>query len=58
MFTKICIDNVYGIYNPICLEFISKSRKKDETNAIAKTRDNIYINKLNGIIGGNASRKN
>lgn len=57
MFTKIYIDNFYGISSPIDMSFISKSRGKYNNNSLVKTTDGIYINKLIGIIGGNASGK-
>ena len=57
MFTKIFIDNFLGISSPVELDFISKSRGKDNNSSIVKTIDGIYINKMIGIIGGNASGK-
>lgn len=57
MFTKIFIDNFLGISSPIELNFIAKSRGKDNNNSVAKTVDGMYINKMIGIIGGNASGK-
>lgn len=57
MFTKIFIDNFLGISSPIELNFIAKSRGKDNNNSVAKTVDGMYINKMVGIIGGNASGK-
>lgn len=57
MFTYIYLDNFLGISAPIELDFISKSRNKEENSSVAKIEDGIYINKLIGIIGGNASGK-
>lgn len=57
MFTNIYIDNFLGISSPIELDFLSKSRGKDSNKSIYKTEDDIYINKMVGIIGGNASGK-
>lgn len=57
MFTKIFIDNFLGISEPIMLDFISQSRNKDTLNSVIKIEEGIYINKLIGIIGGNASGK-
>lgn len=57
MFTKIYIDNLQGILNPIELDFIAQSRNKEESNTVIKTEDGMYINKLIGIMGGNASGK-
>lgn len=57
MFTKIYIDNYMGISSPIELEFISKSRGRENNAFVYKTEDGIYINKMIGIIGGNASGK-
>lgn len=57
MFTSIYIDNFLGISSPIELDFLSKSRRKDNNKSIYRTDDGIYINKMIGIIGGNASGK-
>lgn len=57
MFTSIYIDNFLGISSPIELDFLSKSRGKDNNKSIYRTDDGIYINKMVGIIGGNASGK-
>lgn len=57
MFTKIYIDNFLGISTPIELDFISRSRNKKENSSVAKIEEGIYINKIIGIIGGNASGK-
>lgn len=56
MFTKIYIDNIEGIENPITIDFISKSRNKSNNLSLYKTNDDIYINRLLGIIGGNSQR--
>lgn len=57
MFTKICIENFKGILNKIEFNFIAKSRNKDKQICLYKTHDGIYINKLIGILAGNASGK-
>ena len=57
MFTKIVIDNFLGISAPVMFDFISQSRNKDKLNSVIKIEDGIYVNKLVGIIGGNASGK-
>ena len=57
MFTKIFIDNFLGISAPVTFDFISQSRNKDKLNSVIKIEDGIYVNKLVGIIGGNASGK-
>lgn len=57
MFTKICIENFKGILNKIEFNFIAKSRNKDKQICLYKTYDGIYINKLIGILAGNASGK-
>lgn len=57
MFTKIFIDNFLGVSEPIMLDFISQSRNKDTLNSVIKIEEGVYINKLIGIIGGNASGK-
>lgn len=57
MFTKVCIENFEGILNRVEFDFIAQSRKKDEQISLYKTHDGIYINKLVGILAGNASGK-
>lgn len=57
MFTRIFIDNFLGISAPVEFDFISQSRNKDKLNSVIKIEDGIYVNKLIGIIGGNASGK-
>lgn len=57
MFTKVCVENFEGILNRIEFDFIARSRKKDEQISLYKTHDGIYINKLVGILAGNASGK-
>lgn len=57
MFTKLYIDNFSGISAPVKFDFISKSRNKSMLNSVAKIEEDVYINKLVGIIGGNASGK-
>lgn len=57
MFTRIFIDNFLGISAPVKFDFISQSRNKDKLNSVIKIEDGIYVNKLVGIIGGNASGK-
>lgn len=57
MFTKIFVDNFLGISAPISFDFISHSRNKQQLNSVVKIEEGIYVNKLIGIIGGNASGK-
>lgn len=57
MFTNIKFCNMYGIDTCIKLDFLSKSRNKEENNTIFTTKDNKHINKITGIIGGNSSGK-
>ena len=57
MFTRIFIDNFLGISAPVTFDFISESRNKDKSKSVIKIEDGIYINKMIGIIGGNASGK-
>ena len=57
MFSYIFIDNIAGIDTPIKLDFIGTPRKKEKQNTVAKIENNVYINKLTGIIGGNSSGK-
>ena len=57
MFTKIFIDDFLAISAPVMFDFISQSRNKDKLNSVIKIEDGIYVNKLVGIIGGNASGK-
>ena len=39
------------------LDFVGVPRKKEKQNTVAKIENSVYINKLTGIIGGNASGK-
>lgn len=57
MFDYIYINNIAGIDSPIELDFIGTPRKKEKQNTVVKVENGIYINKLTGIIGGNASGK-
>lgn len=57
MFTKVCIENFEGILNRIEFDFIAQSRKKEKQISLHKTHDGNYINKLVGILAGNASGK-
>lgn len=57
MFTKICIENFEGILNRAEFDFIAKSRNRENQICLYKTHDGIYINKLIGILAGNASGK-
>lgn len=57
MITRLYIDNFCGISAPIEMDFISKSRNRNSTNSIIKVEEGVYINKLAGVIGGNASGK-
>ena len=57
MFLKVYAENLYGISEPISIDFISKSRNKESLKTVFKTHDNVYISKILGIIGGNASGK-
>ena len=57
MFTRICIENFEGIFNRVEFDFIAKSRNRENQICLYKTHDGIYINKLIGILAGNASGK-
>ena len=57
MFTKVCIENFEGILNRVELDFIAQSRNRENQICLYKTQDGIYINKLIGILAGNASGK-
>ena len=57
MFTKICIENFEGILNRVKFDFIAQSRNRKNQICLYKTHDGIYINKLIGILAGNASGK-
>lgn len=57
MFTNIYIENFEGMLNQVEFNFIAKSRNKDKQICLYKTHDGIYINKLIGILAGNASGK-
>ncbi len=55
MFNYIYIDNVAGIDTPVELNFIGVPRKKEKQNTVVKIENGVYVNKITGIIGGNAS---
>ena len=57
MFIEIKMDNLYGISVPIELNFISQSRNKDKLSSVIEIEKGIYVNKLIGIISGNAGGK-
>ena len=57
MFNYIYIDNVAGIDTPVELNFIGVPRKKEKQNTVVKIENGVYVNKITGIIGGNASGK-
>ncbi len=57
MFNYIYIDNIAGIDTPVELSFIGTPRKKEKQDTVVKIENGVYINKLTGIIGGNASGK-
>lgn len=57
MFNYIYIDNIAGIDTPVELDFIGIPRKKEKQNTVVKIENGVYVNKLTGIIGGNASGK-
>lgn len=57
MFTKLCIENFEGFINRVEFSFIAQSRNRENQICLYKTHDGIYINKLIGILAGNASGK-
>lgn len=57
MFTSIKIKNFKCINEEIALNFISKSKGKENSLGIFKTHDNTYINRIISIIGENAAGK-
>lgn len=57
MFTKVCIENFEGILNRVEFDFVAQSRNRENQICLYKTHDGIYINKLIGILAGNASGK-
>lgn len=57
MFLKIRIDNFCGISSPIELDFVAKSRNKRDNPSVIELEEGVFVNKINGIIGGNASGK-
>ncbi len=57
MFTHIYIKNFEGILNDVSFDFVAKSRNKEKQICLYKTHDGIYINKLIGLLAGNASGK-
>lgn len=57
MFNRIIIENILGINNKIELNFMSTPKKKEKKDTIIEIEPNISVNKVNGIIGANASGK-
>lgn len=57
MFTKLCIENFEGFINRVEFSFIAQSRNRENQICLYKTHEGIYINKLIGILAGNASGK-
>ena len=57
MFLRININNIAGIDEPIQLDFIAKPRKREKKDTITSIERGISVNKITGIIGGNASGK-
>lgn len=57
MFTKIIIENILGINNKVELDLIATPKKKEKKDTIVEIEPNINVNKVNGIIGPNASGK-
>lgn len=57
MFVNLKIKNIGGIKEMIDLNFISKSRNREESKTCVKTPDGIFINKQIVFIGSNASGK-
>lgn len=56
MFTKIEIENFYGINNKLTLDFVTKSRNRLDSNSFFSI-ENKSVNKLVGILGGNSTGK-
>lgn len=57
MFVNLKIKNIGGIKEMIDMNFISKSRNREDTKTCIKTPDGIFINKQIVFIGSNASGK-
>lgn len=57
MFTKIIIENILGINNKIEMNFMATPKKKEKKETIVEIEKNVNVNKINGIIGANASGK-
>lgn len=57
MFVNLKIKNIGGIKELVNMNFISKSRNKENTSSCIKTPDGIYVNKQIAFIGSNASGK-
>ncbi len=57
MFTKIIIENILGINNKIELDLMATPKKKEKKDTIVEIETNVNVNKVNGIIGANASGK-
>lgn len=57
MFTKITLENVKGIRGLIELDFVAPPKKKGKKDSVVMLEPNVYVNKVTGIIGSNASGK-
>ncbi|MBR6253002.1 MAG: ATP-binding protein [Clostridia bacterium] len=57
MFNYIYLNNIAGINNEIKLDFRATPRKKEKKTTVCPIDKGISLNKIAGIIGGNASGK-
>lgn len=57
MFLNITIDNVLGISNEIELNLIAESKRSSKKETVYNISRGLNVNKINGIIGPNASGK-
>ena len=57
MILRIKLSNIAGIKDEMDLNFIATKTDKKNINSVYITEDNIWINRLIGIIAGNAHGK-
>ena len=57
MITKIRLNNLRGIKDTMNLDFIASKTDKKNKNSVFITDDNVWINRIVGIIAGNAHGK-
>ncbi len=57
MIINLKIKNISGVTDELYIDFISKSRYKNNLTSVFQTHDELYVNKQMAIIGSNSSGK-